>query len=267
MNHGLIDITTPEHVRLRYQMAGLGSRAAAFLIDTLIIYTILLCLSISIVSLGEPGNWGSFSGFLFDWLYAVILVIVFFINFGYFALFEYFWAGQTLGKRILGLQVVGKNGEPITFISAIIRNFLRLIDSMFFYAAGVGFIFIHPRHQRLGDLAAGTIVIHRMKGKKASKRLAKTMSIRLEGIVPLVMEESVKKRFTYEDWHLLHMYAVKSADLSRREKWDYSQRITWHLLPKAGIEPHQGMDHDRMLLALFLALREDWDPILTQGLF
>ncbi|MDR2736022.1 MAG: RDD family protein [Gracilibacteraceae bacterium] len=268
MNQGTIDIKTPEHIRLQYQVAGLGSRSAAFLIDNLIIFAVLVVLSIAIIVVGRPGNWGSFSGFVADWMYAVFFLMVFLLNSGYFAFFEYFWAGQTPGKRVMGLQAVSKNGEPITFLSAIIRNFLRLIDSMpFFYAVGMVFVFIHPRHQRLGDLAAGTIVIHKLKGKKPDKRLVRTLRRRLTGIVPLPIEDLAKKRFSYEDWQLLHIYAMRSGDLSDRERWDYSHRIAWHLLPKAGIEPQPGANQDMMLLALFLTLREDWDPILTQGLF
>ncbi|MCL1918678.1 MAG: RDD family protein [Peptococcaceae bacterium] len=261
MNLGTIDITTPEHVKLHFKTAGLGSRSAALLFDSVILFggALLLVFAVGIAARVLPGA-------VINWVVAGGIIAYFLINWFYFAFFEYFGGGQTPGKRVVGLQTLGRSGESLTLLSSLIRNFLRLINMALpiFYVLDIVMLFLHSRHQRVGDLAAGTIVVYKEKGlekTKTDKRLLRTMQDRLMGVMPLQMEELTKKKFTYEDWQLIQAYAMKSADLSPRERWEYSHRIAARLLPKCGIQPEAGMNMDWMLLALFLALRGDWELV------
>jgi hypothetical protein len=85
-------------------------------------------------------------------------------HWGYFTLFEAFWNGRTPGKRMVRIRVIHESGRSATFFESMVRNFIRIIDALpSVYAVGVTSLFITKRQQRLGDLAAGTLVIHEEK--------------------------------------------------------------------------------------------------------
>jgi uncharacterized RDD family membrane protein YckC len=95
---------------------------------------------------------------------AVVVVIVFLINFFYEVLFETLASGRTPGKRATGLRVVALDGRPVTFVRSSIRNLLRVIDALpFAYVIGMVAILVSARNQRLGDLAAGTLVVREVR--------------------------------------------------------------------------------------------------------
>jgi uncharacterized RDD family membrane protein YckC len=125
------------------QYVGVGLRFLAVLIDTIILAVVAGILSF--LFRGAPG----LSGFL-----SAIIAI------GYFIVMEA-TQGATLGKMALGLRVVKTNGAPITWTDSIIRNLLRIIDSLFFYLVGAILIWTSPLKQRLGDRAANTVVVRR----------------------------------------------------------------------------------------------------------
>lgn len=143
-----------EGVEIRLRMAGPILRAGAYLIDLTIRGAILavggVVFSIAGVAIGDKvaGGLMLLAWFLMDWLYPVF--------------FEAGRRGATPGKRLAGLRVVQATGSPITFGQAVIRNFLRFIDGMpfFTYAFGLTSCLASKRFQRLGDLAAGTVVIY-----------------------------------------------------------------------------------------------------------
>ena len=95
------------------------------------------------------------------WFLAVIVIAAFLLFYGYFAGFEAFWHGQTPGKRLIGLRVLSVTGRPARIDEAILRNLLRVIDQLpGVYAIGIVTMLVSSRNQRLGDLAAGTVVVH-----------------------------------------------------------------------------------------------------------
>jgi uncharacterized RDD family membrane protein YckC len=95
------------------------------------------------------------------WLQALVILAWFVLFYGYFAVFESLWNGQTPGKRVIGLRVITLSGRPITVFDAILRNLVRIVDSIpGIYAVGLVSVFLSPKNQRLGDLAAGTVVVH-----------------------------------------------------------------------------------------------------------
>ncbi|MBI5878027.1 MAG: RDD family protein [Chloroflexi bacterium] len=153
-------IETPENIAFGYDVAGIGSRFLATLIDSLIQGT-LYVIAIVAVSLADYlGYTHSIPRDLQPWLAAGLIAAIFFIQFGYFLLFEIVMHGQTPGKRLFNLQVVKENGYPLSVIDSILRNLVRIID--FFpvgYGVGLVAMFLNERARRLGDYAAGTIVV------------------------------------------------------------------------------------------------------------
>jgi uncharacterized RDD family membrane protein YckC len=149
---------TPEQVALEFPLAGVGSRFLALAIDMLLqgaIMTLVILAVGGTWSVLRPSGGGGF------WFAAVGLLAVFTVFYGYFAGFEAFWHGQTPGKRLVGLRVLSVTGRPIRLDEALIRNVLRVVDQLpGVYAVGIVTMLISSRSQRLGDLAAGTVVVH-----------------------------------------------------------------------------------------------------------
>ncbi len=146
--HRRIALETPEHVKLEYQLADLGSRAAALAVDLAIIVAAMLLVALVFRYTGGFGQ-------------AVLYIVGFFAMWGYFLFFEAVWDGRTPGKRALGLRVLHDGGEPLSFQGSVLRNLIRIVDLQPGWAgmAGAASILLNRRAQRLGDLVAGTIVV------------------------------------------------------------------------------------------------------------
>jgi uncharacterized RDD family membrane protein YckC len=144
-----LQIDTPEGVDLELTLAGVGSRFSAALIDFLIQLALLAALSVAFLIGGDFSGWGG----------ALWVILAFLLFAGYDVLFEVLNAGRTPGKRLNGIRVVRVDGSPVRFLTSAVRNALRLIDMLFFYLVGITSILVTKRNQRLGDLAAGTLVV------------------------------------------------------------------------------------------------------------
>jgi uncharacterized RDD family membrane protein YckC len=154
-----LTIDTPEQTVLEYPIAGLGSRFLALLTDTLI-QTVLAFFVVVVGSLIGVGL-RIFGGLGPQWTLAIIFILIFLLNSGYFALFEIFWNGQTPGKRLAQLRVIKDDGRPIGAYEAIVRNALRLVDMLpTMYGIGLISVFLSRQSKRLGDFVAGTVVVH-----------------------------------------------------------------------------------------------------------
>lgn len=160
-----IELGTPENIAFEYQVAGPCLRASAFLIDLFIKGIVIWIAGILLQTL--------FTGASFTAMQGPLFLLLFVLDWFYGAVFEAVWNGQTPGKRMLKLRVLGAEGTPIAGWQAILRNFLRLVDLMPVYTFGnasamaglpcclLGLVAIscNARFQRLGDLAAGTMVV------------------------------------------------------------------------------------------------------------
>jgi uncharacterized RDD family membrane protein YckC len=158
-------IETPEQVELEYSVAGIGSRFVAALLDMLILAAFFLLEIIAMVMISAAVASAPASGKLAEqagkWFLAFVIFINFAIFWGYFALFEAYWHGQTPGKRVMKLRVIKDSGRQITFFEALARNLLRVVDYLpSLYLVGVITMLCNKRNQRLGDLVAGTLVVH-----------------------------------------------------------------------------------------------------------
>ena len=152
-HHG---VETPEHVDVRLELAGVGSRLAAAVLDTLLIWLAVIGLvfvnAALISGASEASSWGT----------AIVILLMFLLVWGYFALFEALNGGRTPGKQALGIRVVMDTGRPITGSAAVVRNLVRLLDCYFPLLPALPalvMMFVQRSNKRLGDMAAGTIVV------------------------------------------------------------------------------------------------------------
>ena len=163
-------IDTPENVAFVYDVAGIGSRFLATLVDSLIQGTAFAALVIVFALIEVTGSDGRLPSAVLQLAPVVLLVALFAVQFGYFLLFELLTSGQTPGKQLVGLRVIKENGYPLTPLDSIIRNLVRIID-FFPLAYGIGIIvmFCNDRARRLGDFAAGTLVVKMRSDVKLSE--------------------------------------------------------------------------------------------------
>jgi len=147
-----LHISTPEGVDVELTLAGLGSRLGGAILDQLIKFGVELLLFLAFFAFASAT-----SGAMTAVVAGVLVVAAFLITFGYDVLFEVLGSGKTIGKRAIGTRVLRADGSVVDFRSSAIRNLLRIVDN--FLVVGIVLILATPRHQRLGDIAAGTIVV------------------------------------------------------------------------------------------------------------
>jgi uncharacterized RDD family membrane protein YckC len=156
-------VETPEQVRLHLELAGLGTRSIAYILDTLLRYGVLLAIFVAVVLIFDALqlHWeGITDQFGAHFIMIILTLLYFFMEWGYFATFEWLWTGQTPGKRVARIRVLKDGGGPISFLDAALRNLVRLVDSSGPMAAiGMLFIFFNRKNKRPGDLLARTIVV------------------------------------------------------------------------------------------------------------
>ncbi|MGE3821418.1 MAG: RDD family protein [Isosphaeraceae bacterium] len=146
-----VRVITPERIVFEYPLAGPFRRAFAYLIDLLTLIGLVIVAAVVSLILSLGSTWGV----------GLLLVAYFGLVWGYGALLETFLNGQTLGKRAAGIRVVSEQGVPITGAQAVLRNLVGAVDGMlpFAYMPALCAMMLTSRFQRLGDLAAGTMVI------------------------------------------------------------------------------------------------------------
>lgn len=155
-----VEVETPELVILSYTIAGVGSRALAALIDTLICIAMIVVLTF-VLGQVAPRQARSAGTAVDAWASALLVFGIFCVLWGYYVLFEGLADGQTPGKRILRLRVVRDGGYSVTFGASAVRNIVRLVDlqPFFLYAVGITSVIFTKSGKRIGDIVAGTIVV------------------------------------------------------------------------------------------------------------
>ena len=158
-----VEIETPEQVVFSYTVAGVGSRAAAAMLDyllmTLLLIVVVLVFGVasSLVGVGNAGIVKAVG----SWAMALFILFAFALQWGYYVVFEALWDGQTPGKRRLGIRVVQDGGYSVSFGASAVRNLARLLDMQpgVMYAVGITSAAFSRSGKRLGDMLAGTIVV------------------------------------------------------------------------------------------------------------
>ncbi|RJP24316.1 MAG: RDD family protein [Candidatus Abyssobacteria bacterium SURF_5] len=146
-------IRTSEGISFSLLLAGPVTRFFAWIIDLGCIIVITSVITQLLYSLNIISR---------DFATAVIILLYFLVSIGYSIILEWYWRGQTLGKRLLGLRVVDEDGLRLKFSQIAIRNLLRFVDALpVFYLIGGTASVVTPRSQRLGDIAASTVVIRK----------------------------------------------------------------------------------------------------------
>lgn len=180
-------IETPEGIELGIRVAGPVVRGIAYLIDSVIKFLVYIAIYLivifSYVSLGESG---------FNIILGILFIFIFFFEWFYAVLFEIYANGATPGKKIMGIKVVYDSGVPVSWSASLTRNIVRFVDMFpflyFFPTCGIGLLFIlfGKRFKRIGDIAAGTVVVY------VKDRVSNTRIKEVEPLVPhqqLTLEE------------------------------------------------------------------------------
>ena len=229
-------LLSPEKVYLDLDLAGVGSRFAANFIDcifiTLLLGFIVMALSLTGLITSITGNTDSALGML---LLAFFVLAANLILLGYFIFFETFFNGQTPGKMFLKIRVVQDNSSPVTFIKVLIRNVLRLIDTLpTFYAIGIIVILASKKNQRLGDLAAGTIVVRENITGIPEAVEYEVAEYPWTGAVRLHIREIEESEFAVLKKFLLRRPTLHSDEVSRLE-----QKLVIFFCRKLGLDPQE----------------------------
>lgn len=206
-------ISTPENVDLHLELAGIGNRVLAAMIDTAITYSVVLVIALAfwgattlVGIIDIPDAARALSNGV---LTMVAIFLVFIVTFGYFIFFEGTWQGQTPGKKLVSIRVIEANGQPVGWGGVLLRNLIRTLDT------GLAFVGLIPmlidkNEKRFGDYAAGTIVVRERKPDLLSDDLdvAETSGTDLIDVGRLNPQE----------------YALLVGFLKRRKKLANSQR-------------------------------------------
>jgi len=158
-----VQIETPEQTIFSYTVAGIGSRAAAAVLDQLLIGIATLGIFLIVIQIGSAvgGHTSAATKMSGAWALAISTLMVFALVWGYYVVFEAIWDGQTPGKRWLGIRVVQDGGYSVSFGASAARNLLRVVDFMpGMYGVGLVSIAINKSGKRIGDIVAGTFVVH-----------------------------------------------------------------------------------------------------------
>jgi len=259
-----LSIETPELVTIEMPLAGLGSRFAAIMLDYLIwtamMAGLLILTAIVMPNLDRLGE---------KWAIGVVIFLFFVLRWGYFTLFEAFWNGRTPGKRVAKIRVIQRSGRGINLFEAMTRNLLRFIDEMpFLYAIGVITIFFTREHQRLGDLAAGTLVVHERRNANETPAApsGRTFASLFEDAVaapgPVAtqpvsqLSQAAIQRLDARDLEVLEGFFARRLDLELPTREALAVRIAFSLKNKSGLEAPEGMSTETFLEETARQLRD-----------
>jgi uncharacterized RDD family membrane protein YckC len=264
-----LSIDTPELVAIELHVAGIGSRLLAILLDYLIqgaaVFLVLLILLLLSLGPGQAGRAESAAA-LGKWVIAIILFIPFLLHWGYFTLFEAFWHGQTPGKRVVRLRVIQQTGRPIGLFAAMIRNLIRAIDALpALYLVGAIAVFFSRRQQRLGDLVAGTLVIHAPQADTpilpASNNRTFTAAA-FPGVVappapqPSLFAADALGRLNEADLQVIESFLARRLDLPLPVRADLAKRLVGRATARTQTERPPEVSDETLLENLATSLRQ-----------
>lgn len=243
----IVLVATPENVAFDFRLAGPFTRSLAVFVDMSLIAAVVIGMAIPLAILGQAGV-------------GLLLFVAFVIWWGYGGLMEAFWNGQTLGKRALGIRVVSGSGLAINASQAMLRNILRSADLFPPFFPGVVAMLFGTRFQRLGDLAAGTMVI--LEGHRSSPRPPRASSVtdRMRQRIPTGFRPDAALV------ECLAAYVGRRFDLSTPRKMELSQILARHFIRAWSLPPK--INADQLLCAIYEYATMDREPLGNQrGVF
>jgi len=265
-------IDTPEQVELQFVVAGIGSRFFAVVLDNLIVFVVFVVefLLMLWVASSAPKVDNPQIDTAGKWFIAIIIFLNFCLVTGYFALFEAYWHGQTPGKRVMKLRVIKDSGRQITLFEALARNLLRIVDYMpALYVAGVITMLCNKQNKRLGDFAAGTIVVHEQREEqpllahhgarslfvKEMPQLDITREMDWRGrAAPTVFAADAVAKLKPADLVVIDTFFARALDLSLEVRAAMALRIAQQMTAKMGVALPEG-NPERALEAMATAMR------------
>jgi len=266
-----LTIDTPEQVSIRFPVAGLGSRFLALFADSVVqavAYAVLILVFVLIATSAPKTVGGELSHTGEKWLIAGIILFHFLMYWGYFTLFETVWNGQTPGKKLFKIRVIQQSGRQITFFEAMTRNLIRVVD-MFpgLYLTGVITMLCNRRHQRLGDLAAGTLVVHERPSDEPLWSGAAARTITAAAFGPSVPEPSLQladdltlpadavARLTAEDLAVIDRFFARILDMELDTRARIASRLASQMSEKMGLPLTPDTKPERFLESLARQMR------------
>jgi uncharacterized RDD family membrane protein YckC len=266
-------IDTPEQVSIRFPIAGIGSRFLAIFADTLlqlVAYVALFLLFLLIASSAPKTGSGELSHTGEKWLIAGLILVHFVMYWGYFALFEAWWNGQTPGKKIFKIRVIQDSGRQITFFESMTRNLIRIVDLIpSIYLVGVICMACNRQHKRLGDLAAGTLVVHERATEEPIWGGTGPRTITAASFQPAEKEPDFLSQhnlavalpadaiacLTAEDLNVIERFFSRALDIELATRAQIAARLNAQMSAKMNIEPPKDINPERMLEAIAYQMR------------
>ena len=262
-----LNIETPEQVDLQFPIAGIGSRFVAVSIDHVIQILPYVVLVIAVAIFSKGGTTGAAETKMdagTKWVIAVFIFLNFLWFWGYFVLFEGYWNGRTPGKYVMKLRVLKDSGRSITLFESMARNLVRFLD----YFPGVYFVGLismlcTKENKRLGDLAAGTIVIHERSYEQPLMRYAEGASAQnytpqaqaaREASEALLPADAVAK-LKPEDLHVIETFFGRVLDLKLETRELLGERLATGMSAKMGVPRPAGMSAERLLELIVYRMR------------
>lgn len=234
-----VTIVTPENIQITYQVAGIAARFLALLID-LFMRVLLLLLALGIYRLT---SLISSIGGLGEYATALFFIATFLIIFAYPIFFEMLWGGRTPGKRLLGLRVIRDGGYPINLVASALRNILLFIDFgiipiqpviVLWGLPGLLCLFFSPTYKRIGDYAAGTLVIVETGATAlGTERHHATTSPGVAAFLPLVKNVD---RLTAREYRILRRFSARRGELDLVAQAALGERLARPLMEKLEID-------------------------------
>ncbi len=224
---------------IEYELAGVASRCSAAVVDLLIqAAAILIAVGVYFVL----QHYLHFS--VLGWVTSALIILLFVLWWGYYVYFETKWNGQTPGKRALRMRVVTTDGSPISLTNAAIRGLIRIVD---LYLIGIISILVTSRNQRLGDLAAGTIVVMERaewKGRLAASHIAKPEDS--SDNPPVKNIELV----TPEQFQAAKRFVERAPELEAGIRETLAAKIAKPMMQQLGIEDRGDVSYTDILTAI-----------------
>jgi uncharacterized RDD family membrane protein YckC len=252
-----ITLRTPESVELEFTLAGIGSRALALLID----YTIwsltiagfiFLWLFFSIQLTNYLERWKIDYAGIGNWLLAIPLLICFVIYVGYFVFFETLWQGQTPGKRMTKIRVIRDDGRPVTLAQSTLRALLRPIDDIL--SLGFFFIVFSKQEKRIGDWAAGTVVVQEERPVTNTNFL---LAPEAQNLADQLLQLADFSQLLPDDFAVVREYLQRRSLMSTTAKSDTSLRLARQVKDVLALETLPfDMKPDLFLEGVYLAYQQ-----------
>lgn len=246
------NLETPESVELEFNLAGIGNRAYALCLDYLFLgltlIVVLIVWSLLIVYAAYADFW-SFEQ-LELWLFAIQLLIIFFIYTGYFVVFETLWQGQTPGKRWVKIRVIKDDGTPVSVTHSLLRALLRPIDDIFFLGAFL--IVFSKREKRLGDLLAGTLVVREEQSRLRDKM---RLSVQAQNLAPTLNVSGLLP----EEFATIREYLERREQFTPEARTNLGDKLANRVITLLELEEvPKGTTPELLLEAVYLAYQNQF---------